>query len=193
MKRKATVIAALLLVTATTAFAGQQSCEGARVRDAADFVFIAEGVQVHDQRTGLIWLRCLEGQEWNGTTCVATDPEAVNPGPRMTYAQARRFAATRSRRDEAWRLPTKRELLSLREPACSNPSFSLEVFPTQPAWSSDGSFWTSTPEGKGVALVSAIGTSDSWSATDASRMHHVRLVRTATKDGATGAKPPRRR
>ncbi|MBY0234558.1 MAG: DUF1566 domain-containing protein, partial [Burkholderiaceae bacterium] len=81
--------------------------------------------------------------------------------------------------EEHWRIPTRKELLSLREPNCYNPSLNLAVFPSKPAWSGDGSFWTSTPEAKGVSLVSAIGTSDAWATTDDENTNNVRLVRTA--------------
>lgn len=155
-----------------------QQCEGPLKRNAADFVAVGDGSQVYDKSSQLIWMRCIEDQTWNGSTCVANDPDAVNPGPRLTYQQAKAFAAGKSTSEEAWRLPSRKELLTLREPNCYNPSQNLKVFPTQPAWSSDGSFWTSTPEAKGVSLVSAIGTSDAWASTDEGSTNHVRLVRT---------------
>jgi hypothetical protein len=123
-------------------------------------------------------MRCIEDQSWNGSTCVANDPDAVNPGPRLTYQQAKALAAGKSTIDERWRLPTRKELLTLREPNCYNPSQNLNVFPTKPEWSSDGAFWSSTPEAKGVSVVSAIGTSDAWATTDEGNTNHVRLVRT---------------
>jgi len=155
-----------------------QQCEGPHKRNAADFVAVGDGSQVYDKSSHLIWMRCIEDQTWNGSTCVANDPEAVNPGPRLTYQQAKALAVGKSTSDEAWRLPSRKELLTLREPNCYNPSQNLTVFPTKPAWSSDGAFWTSTPEAKGVSLVSAIGTSDAWASTDEANTHHVRLVRT---------------
>lgn len=178
MKSIVPLLAVLLASASAPAFAGGQRCEGKPVRDAAQFEFLANGSQVLDHKTHLIWMRAIEGQTWDGTTCRADDPQAVNPGPGMTYAQARAYAKAKSAPTEAWRLPTRQELLTLREPGCYNPSFSLELFPTEPAWSSDGDFWTSTPQGSGRALVSAIGTSDSWSAIDPSKRNHVRLVRT---------------
>ncbi len=161
--------------------AGEQSCKGAPSRSEDDFVVVGGGEQIQDTKTGLIWARCIEGQSWSGDTCVADDPQAVNPGPRVTFAQAQKMAASKSAKEEGWRIPTKTELLSLREPNCYNPSMSLKLFPTKPAWSSDGAFWTSSREGQGVSVVSAIGTSDAWSATDESKTNHVRLVRTLPK------------
>lgn len=171
------------LMLACTAFIclpalSSQQCEGAPKRDASDFSAVGDGSQVHDKSNNLIWMRCIEDQSWNGSTCVADDPDAVNPGPRLTYQQAKALAARKSTIDERWRIPTRKELLTLREPGCHNPSQNLTVFPTQPEWSSDGAFWSSTPEAKGVSIVSAIGVSDAWASTDEENTNHVRLVRT---------------
>lgn len=182
MRRLIPLVLVILCGVPVVPVLGEQRCEGPLARPEADFSFLAGGAQVLDSKTGLIWMRCIEGQRWTGTSCLAEDPNAVNPGPRLTYAQARQLAASRSTTEEPWRIPTRAELVSLREPGCYNPSMSLRLFPTIPAWSSDGSFWTSTPEGQGVSLVSAIGTSDSWSATTPDKLNHVRLVRTQPKD-----------
>lgn len=141
---------------------------------------MGDGSQVKDLKTKLIWMRCIEGQDWTGTVCKARDPDAVNPGPGLSYAGALAMARQMSTVTEHWRLPTKRELETLRASSCYNPSLNLQVFPTAPAWSSDGFFWTSTPEKTqrtGMWLVSAIGTSDSWEETGPEHRNHVRLVR----------------
>lgn len=155
-----------------------QQCDGPLTRHGSEFSPVGDGSQVYDKTTHLIWMRCIEDQSWNGTTCVANDPDAVNPGPRLTHAQAKAWAAEKSTSDEQWRLPTRKELLTLREPHCHNPSQNLSVFPTMPAWSNDGAFWTSTREATGVSLVSAIGSSDAWATTASGNTNHVRLVRT---------------
>lgn len=177
MPRTFMLVVACAAFTCLPAIASQQ-CEGPLQRDATDFSAVGDGSQVYDKRTQLIWMRCVEDQRWNGSVCVANDAEAVNPGPRLSFQQANALAASKSTSEEQWRLPTRKELLSLREPNCYNPSLSLAVFPTKPAWSSDGAFWTSTREAKGVSLVSAIGTSDAWATTDEGNTNHVRLVRT---------------
>lgn len=182
MRTRFPVVVLALVSISGPVGAGEQTCNGPLVRSEADFVFRAAGAQVQDKKSGLIWARCIEGQSWTGDTCVADDPNAVNPGPRVTFAQAQKLATSKSAAEEGWRLPTKAELVSLREPNCHNPSMSLKVFPTKPAWSSGGSFWTSTREGQGVSVVSAIGNSDAWSATDDSKTNHVRLVRTPPKE-----------
>jgi hypothetical protein len=187
MRARSLMIVATLIVNAAAAFAGGQQCQGKPARSESDFVFLAGGAQVQDTRYGLIWMRCLEGQTWDGATCKADDPKAVDPGPKLTYAEAKKYAAARSTPDEAWRLPTKVELITIREPGCYNPSLNLKLFPTEPAWSSDGAYWTSTPEAEGVALVDAIGASDAWQRTDPSHANHVRLVRTVPKEKPTSS------
>jgi hypothetical protein len=181
--RQALTVAAIAITIASiccapAAFATQQ-CEGPLKRNPADFVPLADGAQLLDKQTGLIWMRCIEDQQWTGTVCAALDPQAVNPGPRLTFKQAQGLARAKATREEPWRLPTQKELLTLREANCYNPSMSLALFPTQPEWSSDGAFWTATREAAGYALVSAIGRSDAWAQADASNTHHVRLVRNA--------------
>ena len=177
------VLIVLSSTLAVSAFAGSQTCEGPMQRSAADFEVLGDGAQLLDKKTQLIWMRCIENQAWTGKTCAAKDPEEVNPGPRISYAQALQLAASASTPTERWRLPTRQELLTLREPGCTNPSMSLTLFPTQPAWSSGGMFWTATPEAKGRAVVSAIGSSDAWAETKADNQHHVRLVRNAPNKG----------
>lgn len=158
-----------------------QQCEGPPGRDPQDFQILGDGTQVLDKKHQLIWQRCIENQQWNGSSCVARDPSEVNPGPRLSFAQAQALAAAQWTREQAWRMPNAKELKTLREPGCYNPSMSLTLFPTQPAWSGDGSFWTSTPEGNGYSVISAIGQSDGWAGKDEANQHHLRLVRTAPK------------
>lgn len=180
MKIRTSLYFCLLSLAAMPAFAGEQQCDGPSARPASDFMPLGDGSQLLDKRSKLVWMRCIEDQTWTGTTCQANDHEAVNPGPRLTYAQALAYAVQHSTATEKWRLPTYRELAALREPNCYNPSMNLALFPTVPAWSSDGAFWTQTKQSQGRALVDAIGKSDSWAQTDTEHTNHVRLVRDAS-------------
>jgi len=175
------LMAMLLVATGSAADAGEQRCEGAMRRPVSEFTPLGDGSELLDTKSGLIWWRCLEGQSWTGSSCKAEDPRAVNPGPRMTFPAAQAFAVAQSTPEVQWRLPTLAELDAIREPNCYNPSFSLELFPTEPAWSSDGFFWTTTPQGNGRAVVSAIGNSDATSRKPSDDTNHVRLVRKAAK------------
>lgn len=172
-------LALLALCIATPAIAGEQRCQGPQHRATDEFQILGDGSEILDTKSKLIWRRCIERQSWTGSTCQADDPRAVNPGPRMTYRAAQQFAASLSTPDKPWRLPTARELIALREDGCYNPSFSLELFPTSPDWSSDGFFWTTTPDGGGLATISAIGTSDAHETPEPDHVNHVRLVRAA--------------
>lgn len=63
--------------------------------------FIAHNDTVKDTQTGLVWQRCSMGQTWNGKTCIG---EAI-------YTD---IEHAKSLAEKGWRLPTIRELASLR-------------------------------------------------------------------------------
>lgn len=71
------------------------------------YVISADGQEVTDTRTGLIWRRCVEGMTWNGTAC--TGPALFG----MWDAALHRADAEASRTGVAWRLPNVKELASL--------------------------------------------------------------------------------
>jgi hypothetical protein len=102
---------------------------------AAPFEISADGQEVTDRGTGLVWRRCVEGLQWDGKTC-AGQPT------RMSFAAARSQAqAMATSTKVAWRVPTRDELLGLldRKPGTSGtPS---NTFPQSPA----SPFWSSTP------------------------------------------------
>ncbi len=99
------------------------------------FVVSADGQEVTDTRTGLIWRRCAEGMTFKGNTCT---------GSRTTYTheQALQRAtreATRTGLD--WRLPNVKELSSLVDRSRSGPAIDAKAFPATPSeW-----FWSSSP------------------------------------------------
>ncbi len=102
---------------------------------AQPYAISADGSEVTDQKTGLIWRRCAEGMAYSNGTCTGTarlftDQEAVTQG--MTQASSTGIA---------WRLPNVRELASIVDKSLRNPSINSGAFPaTPPHW-----FWTSTP------------------------------------------------
>ncbi|MDP2102501.1 MAG: DUF1566 domain-containing protein [Methylotenera sp.] len=67
--------------------------------------FVAENDIVKDKQTKLIWQRCSVGQTWDGTSCKGT---AI----KLNFNEAQQQA------NNHWRLPTVRELASLRQ--CSS-------------------------------------------------------------------------
>ena len=91
----------------------------------------ASGSEVKDKETGLVWQRCVQGMQWNGTTCTgaATAQDWV--------------VATKTAADAKWRLPTQAELEGLSEKSCSDPALNQAWFGAGPY----GWVWTSTDMG----------------------------------------------
>ncbi|MEJ6004696.1 DUF1566 domain-containing protein [Paucibacter sp. AS339] len=93
--------------------------------------FTSSGDEVLDRATGLVWKRCVEGMNWNGSTCT---------GSASTFTHEQAFA--RARNQGAWRVPNVKELQSLQDPAVQDvPAFSA-AFPATPPFSYG---WASTP------------------------------------------------
>ena len=91
----------------------------------------ANGTEVKDKETGLVWQRCVVGMQWNGTACTGA-----------ATAQDW-FTATKSASEAKWRLPTQAELEGLSEKSCSDPALNQTWFGSPPF----GWVWTSTDMG----------------------------------------------
>ena len=100
----------------------QQSVQVLNMR----YQILAQGAEVKDTKTGLVWQRCSVGQTWNGRTCSGA-------AERFNFDQAQALAA------HGWRVPSKDELASLIVEA-SSPTIDVEVFPATPS----SLFWSST-------------------------------------------------
>ena len=90
-----------------------------------------KGAQVKDLDTGLVWQRCVHGQQWDGKTC-AGDPIAQDWNLAVKTANA-----------AGWRLPTQKELQSLSETSCSELALNQTWFGSGPS----GWVWTSSDMG----------------------------------------------
>ena len=127
------VLVGLLGLLAATAQA--QTCDASQPLAAPDSRYQQAGATVLDKTTGLVWLRCPLGMNWDGTTCTGTRAT-------FTWQQALQQADTSTAGGYSdWRLPNVRELASLVEPACYGPAINLRVFPNTPG---EG-FWSSSP------------------------------------------------
>jgi hypothetical protein len=94
------------------------------------FSFSADGAEVTDSQTGLVWRRCSEGQTWNNGAC-------VGDANTLTLQESYALAKTQS----GWRVPNAKELSSLVDRSRFNPAIDPIAFPqTQSAF-----YWTSTP------------------------------------------------
>lgn len=117
----------------------------------ASYSISADGSEVTDTATGLIWRRCVEGKVWSGTTCTGT----ANTYPLGNAF--RRATAEASSSGKAWRLPNVKELYSLVNLTPTGFILIDEIaFPGTPQDIS----WSSTPS-VGSAY-SYIGTTYTW-------------------------------
>ena len=101
----------------------------------------ADGQEVKDSRSNLVWRRCAEGMAWTGSTCTGT-------AGTFTWAEALLHAKATAK-SVAWRLPNIKELSSLVDDGRANPSIAVAGFPATPAaW-----FWSSTPDASDAAYT----------------------------------------
>lgn len=103
-----------------------------------------------DSKTGLTWMRCSLGQEWNESskTCLG---EANGYSWREALQIVTEINSGASNADNNgavgfagyadWRLPNKNELASIVEERCYNPSINEELFPS----TASGKYWSSSP------------------------------------------------
>lgn len=142
----------------------------------SDFADEGAGLVRH-LATGLVWKRCAEGQDWDGSTC-------TGPADAYTWQQAFIRADAVNAGTQGWnagyadwRLPNINELRSILELGCSNPSINTTQFP--PASTPNSSiFWSGTPVAGYSVLpwsVSFALSSDNW--TSKLNTYQVRLVR----------------
>ena len=101
----------------------------------APFTVSADGTQVTDGRTGLVWRRCAEGMAATAGSCTGTASTFTHE---QAMLRARDQAAGTS---VAWRLPNVKELASLVDRSKSNPAIDTAAFPATPV----NVFWSSSP------------------------------------------------
>jgi len=102
------------------------------------YIISADGHEVTDSQTNLVWRRCVEGMNWNGTTCVGAATTFNNA------AAFQRVSAQVAGTGKVWRLPNAKELVSIVDKRRSNPSIDQTSFPATPA----GFYWSSSPVAK---------------------------------------------
>lgn len=94
---------------------------------------------ITDNRTGLMWKVCSEGQSWSPGVC--SNSALSYPWlSALSLAEASTFAGYND-----WRLPNLKELQSLVEECTNNPAINGNRFPNTPTSYSGASFWTSSP------------------------------------------------
>lgn len=127
---------------------------------------------VSDTRTGLIWMQCSEGKTSTSAACDTGDPQVFTWQQAIARAKQvnlQGFAAANN-----WRLPNIKELSSIVERACYNPSINEAVFPGTPVIG-DSEYWAATYDAN--RINSTDGSNDyAW---------HVRFAGVIGKSGTT--------
>lgn len=153
------------------AFAGAAAntfaaCDASVQLESVDnrFEAIAAGI-VRDSKTGLNWQRCSLGQSWSDAASSCTG-EATQ----YTWFEAMQIAT-----NDGWRVPNKKELVSIVVYDCSAPAWSEAAFGAQ----NTGVFWSATPLPYfGSPTAWAIDFADgAFTQTSASNTYAVRLVK----------------
>ena len=135
---------------------------------------------VSDKRTGLIWMRCVLGENFergfsrpycSGREGKYTWQQALQAAEGYTYAGS-----------SAWRVPDINQLLSIVETSCDKPWSNLFIFPDRD-YVYMGSFWTASPDARNSDEAWSV---DFWSGYEERRDKNndmfVRLVRPDTTD-----------
>ncbi len=140
------------------------------------FEVSADGHEVLDRQTNLVWKRCAEGQSWNGSAC-------VGPASKFTFDAATILTATPS----GWRLPGIKELFSIARTGETG-----QVPEVNHLTENAGLvFWTSTPQAAAPQMTAWI-VDIGWATTLPalrSATNPVRMVRSASSL-PNGAKSP---
>lgn len=135
----------------------------------SQFTVDANKGTVTDNKTGLMWKRCAEGQ--SGEQCLEGDVELYNWSKALILAARSRDAGYSD-----WRLPNIKELRSLVEEQCLVPAINAGAFPN----ASDDFYWSSTPYAGYVGGAWTVNFNDGASDDHLADIHNaVRLVRNA--------------
>lgn len=122
---KLKLLYALATISLSFNIAASQTCyDGAGTTTPTDrFTINADGT-VSDSETGLMWQRCSYGQTYNTETqlCEGSTPS-------LTWQEALRGAKNDTTADyDDWQMPNIKELASILEHSCTEPSINEDVF-----------------------------------------------------------------
>lgn len=104
---------------------------------SARFQVSADGQEVSDVRTALVWRRCPEGMSYAAGECSGAQALFTQDGALM------RAQAEAARTGKAWRVPNIKELSSIADRSRVSPALDTALFPGPPV--AEGALWSSTP------------------------------------------------
>ena len=118
---------------------------------SAEFIDNNDGTVSHS-RTGLMWKRCAQGQDWNGTTCTGYGSEFLWRHALQSAVRETTAAYT------DWRLPNIKELESIVDDKCNSSINS--IFLNSPA----RRFWSASPGDpyRGTGVPNSYARSFAW-------------------------------
>ena len=99
-----------------------------------EFFINGDGTVTHLE-SGLTWMRCAIGQQWNGQVCAGN---ANLFTWREAFALEDRYKRDAIAGHKNWRVPKLSELAAIVERQCLKPRINQVLFPNTP----DGNFWT---------------------------------------------------
>jgi hypothetical protein len=136
--------------------------------NAAPFTVSADGQELTDAKTGLIWRRCVEGMTASGGTCTGS-------ASTFTHEAALTRASTQaSSTGMAWRLPNVKELSSIADKSRIMPAIDTAAFPATPVYY----FWSSSPYVGDATYAWFVNFYDGWvEGFTRDNTNYVRLVR----------------
>ena len=105
----------LVLALAGVSFMSAAQAEGR-------FVISADGKEVTDTQTKLVWQRCAVGQNWDGKVCAGKPTK-------ISLAKAKEMGAAMT---PAWHLPTKEEMVSVVDKSQKKVKIDATAFPGAP-------------------------------------------------------------
>lgn len=162
------LLTGLLLAVSPVCVAQYCLTTGEETTPDANFTAL-DDAQVLHTTTQLVWQRCAQGQQWDGTTC-------TGQAKKYTWQEALQLAHEANDESQAgWRLPNVKELASVTDRLCVRPAINETFFPNTPP----DDFWTSTPsltDTQRAWVVAFFNSSHSIKQKD--RFVYVRLVKT---------------
>lgn len=170
--RKACIVLCLLFFFLPVNVFSEQTCKNDSISVTTPtnrFIDNGDGT-VLDKQTGLMWRKCADGN--SGSSC---DTGVVNT---FLWQDALKHVdtvnATPEEKYHNWRLPNIKELESIVEDQCSQPSINLGVFPN----TTSSGFWSSTPSKNEPGKAWSVDFSNGGvSVQDMTTQQYVRLVR----------------